>query len=88
MRLLLPAVTSAHRVACRGGEETINAEYEVDAARNDGVDHPFEEVVRDKERRKRLHAGDCECCRDVRIPLAASVFHPVLTPCVRSTTRR
>lgn len=26
----------------------------------------YDEVVRNKEERKRLHGGDCECCRDVR----------------------
>ncbi|KAI0363977.1 hypothetical protein BV20DRAFT_1061585 [Pilatotrama ljubarskyi] len=45
-------------------KETINAQYELDPARNEGVGFQYEEVVRDKRRRKHMHAGDCECCRD------------------------
>ncbi|KAI9065185.1 hypothetical protein FKP32DRAFT_1590675 [Trametes sanguinea] len=45
-------------------KDTINALYELDATRNDGVGFQFEEVVRDKHKRKHMHAVDCECCRD------------------------
>ncbi|CDO70073.1 hypothetical protein BN946_scf184601.g26 [Trametes cinnabarina] len=44
--------------------ETINALYALDPKHNDGVGFQFEEVVRDKQRRKHMHAVDCECCRD------------------------
>ncbi|TBU36970.1 DNA repair protein endonuclease SAE2/CtIP C-terminus-domain-containing protein [Dichomitus squalens] len=48
----------------QAGKETINALFEVDPERNGGVGFQFEEVVRDREKRKQLHGGDCECCRD------------------------
>ncbi|KZT64437.1 hypothetical protein DAEQUDRAFT_769724 [Daedalea quercina L-15889] len=53
-----------YAVGARGDADTINARYEVNADENNGVGHQFEEVVRDKERRKRLHGADCECCRE------------------------
>lgn len=43
---------------------TINAAFTIDPARNEGLDYAYEEVVRGKERRRNLHGGDCECCRD------------------------
>ncbi|OBZ76376.1 hypothetical protein A0H81_03416 [Grifola frondosa] len=46
------------------GDTTINALFKIDSAQNDGVGFQFDEVVRDKQRRRHLHAGDCECCRD------------------------
>ncbi|KAI0753341.1 DNA repair protein endonuclease SAE2/CtIP C-terminus-domain-containing protein [Daedaleopsis nitida] len=48
----------------RAGKETINAMYEINPERNHGVGFQYEEVVRDKNKRKHMHAGDCECCRD------------------------
>ncbi|OSD00532.1 hypothetical protein PYCCODRAFT_1453306 [Trametes coccinea BRFM310] len=45
-------------------KDTINSLYELDPTRNDGVGFQFEEVVRDKQKRKHMHAVDCECCRD------------------------
>ncbi|KAI0827288.1 DNA repair protein endonuclease SAE2/CtIP C-terminus-domain-containing protein [Trametes gibbosa] len=48
----------------KAGKDTINALYELDPTNNNGVDFQYEEVVRDKQRRKHMHAGDCECCRD------------------------
>ncbi|KAF8321644.1 hypothetical protein DL93DRAFT_2032030, partial [Clavulina sp. PMI_390] len=44
-------------------DRTINARYEIDPDRNGGMDQPYEEVVRGKEARKRMHGTDCECCR-------------------------
>lgn len=52
-------------VVQRAGKDNINALYELDPARNDGVPFQYDEVVRDKRRRKHMHAADCECCRDV-----------------------
>ncbi|KAH9851047.1 DNA repair protein endonuclease SAE2/CtIP C-terminus-domain-containing protein [Lenzites betulinus] len=48
----------------KAGKETINALYELDPTNNNGVDFQYEEVVRDKQLRKHMHASDCECCRD------------------------
>ncbi|TXT05999.1 hypothetical protein VHUM_03760 [Vanrija humicola] len=39
-------------------------EYEIDPEKNDGVAHQFDAVVRGRDARKRMHGGDCECCRD------------------------
>ncbi len=52
----------------RAGKETINALYEIDLEHNQGVAFQYEEVVRDKNKRRQMHAVDCECCRDVSIP--------------------
>jgi len=49
------------------GNKTINAEFVIDPARNRGLDFQYDEVVRTKEDRRRMDAGDCECCRDVRV---------------------
>ncbi|KAH9929070.1 DNA repair protein endonuclease SAE2/CtIP C-terminus-domain-containing protein [Epithele typhae] len=48
----------------KADKETINAKFEIDPARNNGVGYQFDEVVRDKERRRQMHGHDCECCRD------------------------
>ncbi|KAF8227220.1 hypothetical protein L208DRAFT_1433702 [Tricholoma matsutake] len=45
-------------------DKTINAEYAIDPARNGGLEFQYDEVARTKEDRRRLDAGDCECCRD------------------------
>lgn len=41
--------------------------FEINADRNGGVAYQYDEVVRNKDDRKKMEAGDCECCRDVRI---------------------
>ncbi|EMD37051.1 hypothetical protein CERSUDRAFT_114952 [Gelatoporia subvermispora B] len=46
------------------GAVTINALYEIDGTRNNGLGFQFDDVVRNKQQRKNLHADDCECCRD------------------------
>ncbi|KAI0772953.1 DNA repair protein endonuclease SAE2/CtIP C-terminus-domain-containing protein [Trametes elegans] len=48
----------------KAGKDTINALYQLDPEQNDGVGYQYGEVVRDKQRRKKMHGGDCECCRD------------------------
>ncbi|RDB16596.1 hypothetical protein Hypma_002805 [Hypsizygus marmoreus] len=45
-------------------KNSINAQYVIDPAKNGGLDFQYDEVVRNKEERKRMDAGDCECCRD------------------------
>ncbi|KDQ23475.1 hypothetical protein PLEOSDRAFT_1114448 [Pleurotus ostreatus PC15] len=47
-----------------GSSKPINTLFAIDPKRNGGLDFQFEEVVKNKEDRKKLHAGDCECCRD------------------------
>ncbi|KAF9520589.1 hypothetical protein BS47DRAFT_1370393 [Hydnum rufescens UP504] len=44
-------------------DDDINSAYELDEARNDGMSGPFDEVVRNKEARQRLHGIDCSCCK-------------------------
>ncbi|KAG6873164.1 hypothetical protein C0995_002013 [Termitomyces sp. Mi166 len=43
---------------------TINAQFEINPTRNRGLDYQYDEVVRGRKDRKRMDAGDCECCRD------------------------
>ncbi|KAJ6519274.1 DNA repair protein endonuclease SAE2/CtIP C-terminus-domain-containing protein [Mycena sanguinolenta] len=50
--------------AAAAGNDTINASYAIDPARNGGVDFQYDAVVRRKEDRRRMDGGDCECCRD------------------------
>ncbi|KAJ7239030.1 DNA repair protein endonuclease SAE2/CtIP C-terminus-domain-containing protein, partial [Mycena haematopus] len=50
--------------AAATGNDTINASYAIDPARNEGVDFQYDAVVRRKEDRKRMDGGDCECCRE------------------------
>ncbi|KAK0438793.1 DNA repair protein endonuclease SAE2/CtIP C-terminus-domain-containing protein, partial [Armillaria borealis] len=45
-------------------EKTINETFAIDPKHNDGLDFQFDAVVRNKDERRKLHAGDCECCRD------------------------
>ena len=45
--------------------KTINQQFEINAEKNDGLKHQFDEVVRNKAKRKQMDADDCECCRDV-----------------------
>ncbi|EFI26691.1 hypothetical protein CC1G_15462 [Coprinopsis cinerea okayama7 len=43
---------------------TINAKFVIDPAKNNGVGHQYDEVVRGREARRQMDAGDCECCRE------------------------
>lgn len=44
---------------------TINAEYTINPVNNAGLNFEYDEVVRNKDDRRRMNAGDCECCREV-----------------------
>ncbi|KAK0471159.1 hypothetical protein IW261DRAFT_1513419 [Armillaria novae-zelandiae] len=52
------------RYAKDSKEKTINETFAIDPKHNDGLDFQFDAVVRNKNERRKLHAGDCECCRD------------------------
>ncbi|KAF7983154.1 hypothetical protein HWV62_24145 [Athelia sp. TMB] len=52
------------RDAQQDPDKTINAQFEINPSRNGGLPFQFDAVIRNKEDRKHLHAGDCECCRD------------------------
>jgi len=45
-------------------DKTINALYAIDPERNGGLDYQFDEVVRTRDDRRKMDAGDCECCRE------------------------
>lgn len=45
--------------------KTINGEFEIDKDKNGGLGFQYDAIVRNKDERRRLEAGDCECCRDV-----------------------
>jgi hypothetical protein len=49
----------------RNPEMTINAVYAIDPKNNGGKSYQYDEVVRKKDQRRRMHGGDCECCREV-----------------------
>ncbi|KAJ4479201.1 hypothetical protein J3R30DRAFT_2730972 [Lentinula aciculospora] len=48
----------------REGDATINEMYEIDPAQNAGLKYQYDEVVRGREKRKRLIGGDCDDCRE------------------------
>ncbi len=60
------------RYAKDSKEKTINETFAIDPKHNDGLDFQFDAVVRNKDERRKLHAGDCECCRDVCLCLFLS----------------
>lgn len=39
--------------------------YAIDPANNGGLDYQYDEVIRSRDARKKMHAGDCECCKEV-----------------------
>ncbi|KAG9100298.1 hypothetical protein FRC06_004276 [Ceratobasidium sp. 370] len=45
-------------------DKTINSEYEIDPTRNNGMAFEFDAVVRDKDERRKLIAGDCIACKE------------------------
>jgi hypothetical protein len=47
------------------GDTTINAQYTIDPNQNEGLNFQYDLVVRNRHERRRLDAGDCECCREV-----------------------
>ena len=49
----------------RNSEKSINALYVIDPKNNGGMNFPYDEVVRNKDERRKIHAGDCECCQEV-----------------------
>lgn len=62
------APVSRYKKRTHGSPPAINAEFEIDPMANAGVPFAFDEVVRGRQHRHVLDAGDCEECRDVRSP--------------------
>lgn len=58
------------KIGFSGHHTTINAQYEINEAHNNGLHFQFDAVTRDKRQRRLMHAGDCECCREVGFFLA------------------
>lgn len=52
------------------------APIEINPARNGGKDYHFQEVVRNKEARKHMHAHTCEGCAGVSLSFP---FRPILS---------
>ncbi|KAF8154435.1 DNA repair protein endonuclease SAE2/CtIP C-terminus-domain-containing protein [Crassisporium funariophilum] len=46
------------------GDLSINAQYVINPAQNGGLDYQYDQVVRNRDERRKLDAGDCECCRE------------------------
>ncbi|KAF9481755.1 hypothetical protein BDN70DRAFT_875891 [Pholiota conissans] len=38
--------------------------YAIDPKNNGGLNYQYDEVVRNREERRKMHGGDCECCRE------------------------
>ncbi|KAL5635595.1 hypothetical protein ACGC1H_004409 [Rhizoctonia solani] len=53
-----------YAVASKAGDKTINSEFEINPAHNEGMAFEFDSVVRDKNERKKLIAGDCIACKE------------------------
>jgi len=63
------APVSRYRRARGSSPPAINAEFEINPVANAGVPFAFDEVVRGRRHRHAMGAGECEECRDVRVPL-------------------
>lgn len=55
----------SYHIFSRAGDTTINAQYTIDPNQNGGLNYQYDLVVRNRDERRRLDAGDCECCREV-----------------------
>lgn len=52
----------------------INALYAIDTAKNNGLAFQYDEVVRNRNHRQRLEAGDCDCCKEVKTRFPKNVM--------------
>ncbi|KAF9524911.1 DNA repair protein endonuclease SAE2/CtIP C-terminus-domain-containing protein [Crepidotus variabilis] len=48
----------------QNADKTINGQFVINPVLNSGKNYQYDEVVRNREERKKMHGGDCECCRD------------------------
>jgi len=62
-QILVPATPSPPKER-KEGKKAINAEFVINEEANGGLAYQYDAVVRHKSARKKLHAADCECCRD------------------------
>lgn len=52
-------------LSSREEDTAINGMYEINPAQNAGLEYQYDEVVRGREKRKRLLGEDCDDCREV-----------------------
>ena len=78
--LLLPPCGSSDPVVMRSPKDTINAQHVIDPSRNGGPDFQYDEVVRGKEDRRHMEAGDCKCYRESTSIFQATMGRPVTDP--------
>ena len=65
MRFFLLSFDPVLHIHSRAGDTTINAQYTINPNQNEGLNYQYDLVVRNRDERRRLEAGDCECCREV-----------------------
>ncbi|CAE6414578.1 unnamed protein product [Rhizoctonia solani] len=58
------------------GNKTINSEFEINPTHNEGMAFQFDSVVRDKNERKKLVAGDCIACKEYYEAVGAMPTRP------------
>ncbi|KAI5123623.1 hypothetical protein M0805_003437 [Coniferiporia weirii] len=63
--------------------DAINALFEIDSSKNDGLAFQFDEIVRGRRQRQKLDAGDCDCCKNYYDHIA-TLPDPVLPPVWKS----
>ncbi|KAN0064772.1 hypothetical protein ACQY0O_001829 [Thecaphora frezii] len=54
----------AREIPQPGDLPTLNQAYRLDAEQNDGVAHAFVGSERRRDKRKQMHAGECDCCSE------------------------
>lgn len=62
---------SCHRQTGVGGQ------YEIDPKLNEGHAHQFHDVKRSRAERRKMHGGECECCKEVSWILGCSMITDV-----------
>ncbi|KAH7340865.1 hypothetical protein B0J17DRAFT_653099 [Rhizoctonia solani] len=65
-----------YAVASKAGDKTINSEFEIIPAHNEGMAFEYDSVVRDKNERKKLTAGDCIACKEYYEAVGAMPTRP------------
>ncbi|CAE6414365.1 unnamed protein product [Rhizoctonia solani] len=65
-----------YAVAPKSGDKTINSEFEINPVNNEGMGFQFDSVVRDKNERKKLTAGDCIACKEYYEAVGAMPTRP------------
>ena len=53
--------------------DTINKCFEINKDANNGLDYQYDEVVRGKQHRHQLDAGDCDLCKEVCYQLNSQI---------------